>query len=192
MSDDLKRRAPYALLMLAVVAADQLAKWLVLHALPIHESRPIVTGLLSLSHVRNRGAAFGFLSEADLPHQDLLFSLVSLAALAAIVVYSLKVPAASRLPQTALALVMGGAVGNLIDRLRLGYVVDFVHVYWKQFEWWDFNVADACISVGVTLLLLDVVLAPRAPDESAARGADGGPGLRAPLPGSDYPPGRAE
>jgi signal peptidase II len=165
LRDELRRRVPYALLMFLVVAIDQITKLLVLNALPIHDSRPIIDGLLSLSHVRNRGAAFGFLSDADLPHQDLIFSIVSLAALGAIIIYSLRIPARSRLPQTALALVTGGAIGNLLDRLRLGYVVDFVHVYWKQFEWWDFNVADACISVGVTLLLLDVVLAPRAAGE---------------------------
>ena len=89
-------------------------------------------GLLSLSHVRNRGAAFGILSDWDLPYQTVLLAALSLGALLAIAVYFARLPAAARLPRLALALVLGGAVGNLIDRLRLGYVVDFVHVYWRQ------------------------------------------------------------
>jgi len=161
MSPDARRRLPYLYLMLGVVVTDQLAKWIVPRYLALHEFRPLVDGFLSLSHVRNRGAAFGLLSDANLPYQGVLFSVVSLLALGAIAVYSLKLPAHSRLPQTALALVLGGAVGNLIDRVRHGYVLDFIHVYWKQFQWWDFNVADSCISIGVVLLLLDVVLSPQ-------------------------------
>jgi signal peptidase II len=151
---------PYLYVVLGVVAFDQLSKWLVPRFLPLHDFRPLIDGVLSLSHVRNRGAAFGILSEADLPYQGVIFSVVSLLALAAIAMYSLRLPSMSRLPQTGLALVLGGALGNLMDRMRLGYVVDFIHVYWKQFQWWDFNVADSCISIGVALLLLDVVLSP--------------------------------
>ena len=69
-------------------------------------------------------------------------------ALGAIATYFVRLPAAARLPRTALALVLGGAVGNVIDRLRLGYVVDFVHVYWREYQWPDFNVADSAITSG--------------------------------------------
>jgi signal peptidase II len=169
----LRARQPYLLLALTVVVLDQISKWLVARSLPLHDSRPLVEGLLSLSHVRNRGAAFGLLSDADLPYQGLLFAVISLLALAAIAVYSLRTPAGSRLPQLGLALVLGGAVGNLADRLRLGYVVDFIHVYWRSFQWWDFNLADSCISVGVTLLLLDTLLAPHS-DEVPAAGVAAG------------------
>ncbi len=172
MSPDARRRLPYLYLMLGVVVTDQLTKWIVPRYLALHEFRPLLDGFLSLSHVRNRGAAFGLLSDANLPHQGVLFSVVSLLALGAIAVYSLKLPAGSRLPQTALALVLGGAVGNLIDRVRHGYVLDFIHVYWKQFQWWDFNVADSCISIGVALLLLDVVLSPQGTAEPEAQKHD--------------------
>lgn len=154
------RRLPYVAVMLAVLGGDQLTKWLVVRSLGLHEYHSMVDGLLSLSHVRNRGAAFGILSDADLPYQGVLFSALSLAALAAIAVYAWRLPATARLPQLALSLVLGGALGNLSDRLRLGYVVDFVHVYWREHQWPDFNLADSAITVGVALLVLDILRSP--------------------------------
>lgn len=154
------RRLPYLAVMLSVLVADQLTKWLVVGSLGLHEYLPIVDGLLSLSHVRNRGAAFGILSDADLPYQGVLFSALSLVALVAIAVYAWRLPSTARLPQLALSLVLGGALGNLSDRLRLGYVVDFVHVYWREHQWPDFNVADSAITVGVALLVLDILRSP--------------------------------
>ena len=161
---------PTLLLMAAVVALDQATKAVVVRSLQLHENVPLVDGLLSLSHVRNRGAAFGLLSDWDLPYQSALLSLLSLAALAAIAVYFLRLPASARLPRAALALVLGGALGNLVDRVRLGYVVDFVHVYWRQHVWPDFNVADSAITVGVTLLVLDIL---RSPGDQAPARAEG-------------------
>src|SRR5436190_23420276 len=155
------RRLGYLTVMLMILAVDQCTKWLVARSLDLHEYRPLVDGLLSLSHVRNRGAAFGILSDADLPYQAILFAGLSLAALLAIAVYAWRLPATARLPQTALALILGGAFGNLIDRVRLGYVVDFVHLYWRAYQWPDFNVADSAITIGVTPLVLDIPRAPR-------------------------------
>ena len=154
-SGALAQRLPYLFLVALAVGVDQFTKFLIQSYLGLHESRPVIDGVLSLSHVRNRGAAFGLLSDADIPHQSVLFTLVGVAVFVGVVIYTLRIPATQRLPQASLALVIGGAVGNLIDRVRLGYVVDFVHVYWKQYQWWDFNVADACISVGIVLLVLD-------------------------------------
>jgi signal peptidase II len=131
-----------------------------------------VDGLLSLSHVRNRGAAFGLLSDWNLPYQSVLLAALSLGALLAIGYYFLQLPAAARLPRAALALVLGGAVGNLIDRLRLGYVVDFVHAYWREYQWPDFNLADSAITVGVTLLVIDILRSPGSSPEGAKPGID--------------------
>jgi len=156
------RRLGYLTVMLMVLAVDQSTKWLVARYLDLHEYRPLIDGLLSLSHVRNRGAAFGILSDADLPYQAILFAGLSLAALLAIAVYAWRLPATAQLPQVALALILGGALGNLIDRLRLGYVVDFVHVYWREHQWPDFNAADSAITIGVTLLVLDILRSPHA------------------------------
>jgi len=161
-------RLGYALLTVFVVAADQAAKWLVRRSLDLHEYREVVSGLLSLSHVRNHGAAFGILSDADLPYQAALFVSLSLVALGAIVLYTRRLPAQALLPQTALALILGGAIGNLIDRVAYGYVTDFIHVYWKAYSWPDFNVADSAITTGVCLLLLDMLRSPAGAEEAGA------------------------
>jgi signal peptidase II len=154
-------RRIYLVVSLAVVVFDQLTKHLVDRLMTLHESHALLDGLLSLTYVRNRGAAFGILSDAELPFQPALFAIVSLLALAAIAVYAWRLPAASRLPQSALALIMGGAIGNLLDRARLGFVIDFIDVYWGPHHWPAFNVADSCITIGVTLLILDIVRSPR-------------------------------
>ncbi len=163
VSRSLRERWPYLLLLGCLVWLDQLTKLLVDRFLPLYESRSVVQGLVSLTYVRNRGAAFGILSDAQLPYQATLFAVVGVLALGAIVAYSASLPFRSRVPQTALALVMGGALGNLLDRARLGYVIDFVDVYWGAHHWPAFNVADSAISVGVALLILDMLLGREAP-----------------------------
>ena len=172
----MKRHLPLLLLMVAIVLLDQGTKALVVRSLPLHGYVSLVDGLLSLSHVRNRGAAFGILSDWDLPHQTVLLAALSLFALLAIAVYFVRLPRTARVPRVALALVLGGAVGNLLDRLRLGYVVDFVHFYWRSYQWPDFNAADSAITVGVTLLVLDIL---RSPGSSPA---DAKPGIEAAAP----------
>jgi signal peptidase II len=156
-----------------VVGLDQAAKALVDRLMSLHESRAVVDGLLRLTYVQNRGAAFGILSDAEIPYQSLLFSLVSLAALGAIAVYAWRLPAGHRLPRVALAMIMGGALGNLLDRLRLGYVIDFVDVYWGPHHWPAFNVADSAISVGVALLVLDILRHPQAGEAEVAASSAG-------------------
>ena len=161
MTEQTRRGGFYFGIAGAIVALDQVTKALVDRYLELHESKTIVEGLARLTYVQNRGAAFGILSDADLPYQSLLFSIVSILALGAIAVYAWKLPAAQRLPQTALALIMGGAVGNLLDRVRLGYVIDYVDVYWGRHHWPAFNVADSAISIGVALLVLDILRSPQ-------------------------------
>jgi signal peptidase II len=174
MSEQERNRTGYVALTALVVVLDQLTKLLVDRAMELHESRPVIEGLLSLTYVRNYGGAFGMLSDANLPYQAALFSLVSFGAFLAIVAYAWRLPAVHRLPQLGLAVIMGGAVGNLIDRARLGYVIDFVDAYWGTHHWPAFNVADSAITVGVTLLVLDVLREPQGGDAAvpaqAARG----------------------
>src|SRR5512138_2463038 len=86
--------------------------------------------------------------------------------------YFLRVRATGGMPRLALALVLGGAAGNLIDRARLGYVVDFLHAYWRRYQWPDFNVADSAITIGVALLVLDILRSPDASPAGAQRGID--------------------
>jgi signal peptidase II len=167
MTNPVPGRARYLWIAGMVVALDQMTKALVNDFMTLHESRTIVEGLVRLTYVQNRGAAFGILSEAGLPYQSVLFSAVSLLALLAIALYAWRMPVHSRLPQTALALVMGGAVGNLLDRARLGYVIDYVDVYWGAHHWPAFNVADSAITIGVALLVLDILRSPQVEESKA-------------------------
>jgi signal peptidase II len=150
-------RKGWLALTAAIVIFDQVTKVLVAARMELHESRLLLDGFLSFTYVRNHGGAFGALSDADLPYQAALFSLVSLIALFAIVVYWWRTPLDNRWAQGGLALIVGGAIGNLIDRARLGYVIDFVDAYWGSHHWPAFNVADSAITVGVCMLLLDVL-----------------------------------
>jgi signal peptidase II len=165
MTNHVPGRSAYLWIAGVIVALDQVTKALVDDFMTLHESRTIVEGLVRLTYVQNRGAAFGILSEAGLPYQSLMFSVVSLLALLAIALYAWRMPVQSRLPQTALAMVMGGAVGNLLDRARLGYVIDYVDMYWGPHHWPAFNVADSAITVGVALLVIDILRNPEM-DES--------------------------
>ena len=165
MTNPVPGRSPYLWIVGVIVALDQVTKALVDDFMTLHESRTIVEGLVRLTYVQNRGAAFGILSDAGLPYQSLMFSVVSLLALLAIALYAWRMPVQSRLPQTALAMVMGGAVGNLLDRARLGYVIDYVDMYWGPHHWPAFNVADSAITVGVALLVIDILRNPEM-DES--------------------------
>jgi len=148
---------------LAVLGLDQAVKLVVERWLPLHESRSLVPGVLQLTRVHNRGAAFGMFSDADIPFQSQLFAIVSVVALSAIVVYAWKLSSERRLPQLAVAMVIGGALGNLVDRVFRGFVIDFIDVYWRTHHWPMFNVADSAISVGVALLILDMLLEPSEP-----------------------------
>jgi len=140
-----------------VVLFDQLTKALVRSRLRLYHDYEIIPGLVSLVHGRNRGMAFGVLSGGRLPAQALVLAVLSGAVLVLVIAHWHRLSDGPALARVALALIAGGAVGNLIDRIRLGYVTDFVHVYWATHVWPDFNVADSAISVGIVLLLIDAV-----------------------------------
>jgi signal peptidase II len=152
----LYRRFEWPLIALVVVA-DQLTKLWVVLELGLHESVPVVRGLLDLTHVRNTGAAFGFLNTADFAGKPIVIAVVALGALVGVSLYASQLPPTHWLARLGLALILGGAAGNLIDRLRQGYVVDFVDAYWGDWHFWAFNVADAAISVGVAIIILDLL-----------------------------------
>ena len=141
----------------AVVALDQAAKVVVRAALDLHESVEVIQGFFNLTRVHNYGAAFGLMNAVDFPFKTALLALVAAAALTALAWYGATLPAHQRLARGGLALVVGGAAGNLVDRLGSGYVVDFVDVYWRGWHFWAFNVADAAITVGVSLMILDML-----------------------------------
>jgi signal peptidase II len=143
--------------MAAVVAVDQATKAVVRYTLPLHESRSIIPQFLDLTHVQNTGAAFGLLNATDFPYKPIVMIVVAAAALVAIAAYATQLGFHERLARFGLALILGGAVGNLIDRATSGYVIDFVDVYWGSAHFWAFNVADAAITMGAVLVLLDMI-----------------------------------
>jgi signal peptidase II len=155
-------RASYArplelLAMAGIVVADQVTKEIVRRTLALHESRPVIEGFLDITHVQNTGAAFGLLNAADFPYKPLVMIGIAAVALVAIAVYATQLGAHERLARMGLALILGGAFGNLIDRALVGHVVDFVDVYWGSVHFWAFNVADAAITVGAALVILDMI-----------------------------------
>jgi signal peptidase II len=146
-----------------IIIADQLAKALVRTSLAPFESRTIIPGLLDFIHVQNAGVAFGILNDTDIGHRLKAAMTTALAALALLGIgfYAKQVGHHEKLARVGLSLILGGAVGNLIDRLRVGYVLDYVDVYWHGWHFWAFNVADASISVGAVLVFLDLLLVTR-------------------------------
>lgn len=140
-----------------IVAADQITKALVREALALHESLTIVPGLLALTRVHNTGAAFGMFNTAEFPGKTVVIAVVAALALAGVAWYALSVPLGERLARLGVSAILGGAVGNLIDRATAGYVLDFVDVSWRGWHFWAFNVADAAITVGVILMILDLL-----------------------------------
>ena len=140
-----------------VVILDQITKAMVRPALALHESREVIAGFLDLTRVHNTGAAFGMLNSADFPFKTLVLSVVAAIALAGVAWYAATVPLSDRLARLGIAGVLGGAIGNLIDRATSGYVLDFVDAYWGDWHFWAFNVADAAITVGVICMILDIL-----------------------------------
>ena len=145
----------------AVIVLDQITKALVRDAVPLYESRVIVPGFLNLVHVRNEGMAFGLLNTADFEYKWLVTSALAALALFGIVYYARHLRPDERAARMGLSLILGGALGNLIDRLWAGYVVDFVDVYSGTWHFWAFNVADAAINIGAALVFLDLLFVRR-------------------------------
>lgn len=146
--------------LFGVVAAaglvlDQASKLYIHRTMELYQSIPVVDGLFNIFYIRNKGAAFSFLSQASwrLP----FFIAVSLIASLVILVAYRRLRDDQRLARLSLAMIFSGAVGNLIDRVRLGEVIDFLDLYWGNHHWPAFNVADSLICVGVALLALDML-----------------------------------
>jgi signal peptidase II len=152
-----------------VVLIDQATKIWVDKAMRLYESTPIVPGLLDLHYLRNTGAAFGFLSGSHAGFRIPFFILVSSVAIGIVLFLFYKLEESEVMMPLALSLVLGGAFGNLIDRIRLGEVIDFILFHYKAFRWPAFNVADIGITVGVTLLVFKIfLLERRQPGRSAS------------------------
>lgn len=163
-------RRRYLLVAAAILLLDQVSKWTVLEALAPGELRRVLPGFFNLTHVRNRGAAFGLFSEAESTVVLILLVGFSLAALA-LVLALLWRGVAAWTTGWGLALIFGGAVGNLMDRLRSGSVVDFLDFHLGGYHWPAFNLADSAIVVGAGLLLLEVLRGHRKAQDLGAHEA---------------------
>jgi signal peptidase II len=146
-----------AAIVVAVVVLDQFTKMLVRAELPLHGSVEIIPGFLDFTRVHNTGAAFGMLNGVEFAFKTAVMSVVAIAALGGVGWYALSVPLTDVVARIGIAGVVGGAIGNLIDRATAGYVLDFVDAYWNGWHFWAFNVADAAITLGVGCMILDIL-----------------------------------
>jgi len=139
-----------------VLAVDQLTKYWIDSAMAIHDTIPVLSGFFSITYVRNPGAAFGFLAGASPTFRYTFFIVVNIIAIALILTYIRKAGKKESRMILGLSLIMAGAVGNLIDRVRFGEVVDFLDFYIGSIHWPAFNVADSSISVGAFFLIWEL------------------------------------
>lgn len=141
-------------IMALIVALDQISKWLVVANIPLHESVDVIPGVFKFTYIRNDGAAFGMLDDARW-----VFMILSTVAIVGVIAYMFVKKPQSKLLCISLAFMVGGGIGNMIDRICLGYVVDFLDFcafpkLWK----WNFNIADSFVVVGAGMLMLWMVL----------------------------------
>ncbi|NLD67511.1 MAG: lipoprotein signal peptidase [Limnobacter sp.] len=150
---------PYLALAALLVVVDQSTKWIAVDTLAFGQRVAVIPGFFDFTLVYNRGAAFSFLAGAD-GWQRWFFTVVALVA-SAVIVWLLDRHRGQRLFSFSLALILGGAIGNVIDRVLHGQVTDFVLLYWQGWHWPAFNVADMGITIGAVLLVLDELLRMR-------------------------------
>jgi signal peptidase II len=142
-----------------ILIADQLTKFIVDQTMPLHHSIPIIDDLFSLTYIRNTGAAFGILSGSAAAFRLPFLLLFSTVAIVFIILMLRRLPDRETGLITALAFILGGAIGNLIDRIAYGEVIDFLDFYWSRFHWPAFNLADSFITIGVLITVYYLIKA---------------------------------
>jgi signal peptidase II len=146
---------------LSVIVLDQASKLLIQATIPFGHSIPVIPDLFAIVHVLNPGAAFGLMAARSSAFRNPFFVGISILAIGFIIYYRHRGLRSHSLAAFALSLILGGALGNLVDRLRLGMVVDFLDVHYFQYHWPAFNVADSAITIGVSLMMLELILDER-------------------------------
>lgn len=141
----------------AIIMIDQATKAVILKQLPLYHSIAVVPGFFNLTHIHNPGGAFGFMSQQSSQVRNLLFLFISSLAICFIFYFYKNTPKTHPLLAAGFALILGGAFGNLIDRVRFGKVVDFLDFYIGNYHWPAFNVADSAITVGVGIFLIHLL-----------------------------------
>ena len=160
-------RKYFVLIAISVVVLDRLTKWAVASYVPLHDGITVIPGLFQITHVENRGAAFGLFADSTFPWKITALVAFSLVALAIVSVLLWKNGHAMNTTTIGLSLILGGAAGNLWDRVVDGRVVDFLHFYIGSYSWPDFNVADSAIVIGAILLVTEILFAKSQPSEAA-------------------------
>ena len=154
----------------ALIIIDQYTKFMVSLHIPLNYSVNVVAGFFNLTHIRNSGVAFGIFSEQNSELKPYLLIFVSIIAIIAILVIFHQTDREKKMVQTGLVLVFSGAIGNLIDRVLHKEVIDFIDIFFENQHWPAFNIADACITIGVVLLAADMLVNSKSfnsPDSTA-------------------------
>jgi len=156
----------YYLVTLAILIFDHMTKWLVRSWLDSGHALEVIPGYLRISYIMNSGVAFGLFQDIQSVWKPYILAGMAVVAVLVILFYSSRMPLSRTLLQIALSLTMGGILGNFIDRVVHGYVVDFIEFHIRDlFYWPTFNLADSAITVGIALLLIDTVKNPEAEEE---------------------------
>jgi len=142
-----------------ILVADQLTKFIVDQSMPLHHSIPVIDNWFSLTYIRNTGAAFGILAGSAVAFRLPFLIVFSLVAIGFVVAMLRRLPERETGLITALAFILGGAIGNLIDRFAYGEVIDFLDFYWGRYHWPAFNVADSFITMGVAITVFYLIKA---------------------------------
>ena len=148
----MKRTFYYLLFMAGLLICDQVSKSVVSHYIPYGGHVTVIKGFFNISHIHNRGAVFGIFNRPGNSIVFMILTLVSLMAFAVIIYLFIKVPASERFLKFTFSLIIVGALGNLLDRLLRGYVIDFLDFYINGLHWPSFNVADSCLTIGAVLM----------------------------------------
>jgi signal peptidase II len=162
-------RKYHFLIAILVIVLDRMSKWLVAGSINLHDSISVLPGFFRLTHVQNSGAAFGLFAESSSEWKVAILILFSILALAVVSALLWKNSHSMTTTGVGLALILGGAVGNLWDRLLTGHVVDFFDFYLGSYHWPAFNVADSAIVIGALLLVAEILFARSPAEQKAVR-----------------------
>ena len=160
MADTRFREKKYLRLLIVaglVVLFDQISKVIIFETMPLYATISVIPGFFNITHIHNPGGAFGFLAGYSAIWRHLVFLFISSFAIGLIIFYYHKTPKSYVFLSFGLALILGGALGNMIDRVRLGIVIDFLDFYVNNYHWPAFNVADSAITVGIIIFIYHLV-----------------------------------
>ncbi len=159
----MRHRSIYLVIIAVLLSFDQITKTAISRSINPYGTRTVIPGFFDLVHVRNKGAIFGIFSKADSSFLFVILTIFSLGALGLVFYYFIKTPISEKLMLVSLSLILAGALGNQVDRIMRGYVVDFLDFRFWGWHWPSFNVADSCISVGAVLLIF-IFFSKRGPE----------------------------